>query len=160
MPVIVSCPECEKKLRVPDNLIGKKVKCPGCQGMFTANADAGDEDEPAQKPAAKAGGKAGVVRDEAEFDQVLQSGSVLFAVEVPANFERSLRRGDRPALLVAADATDPVASGSALGALGHQVTTYRSISGLAIIAVTPEGLTGAADPRRDGVALGLPARPE
>lgn len=64
-----------------------------------------------------------VVRDEAEFDQVLQSGTVLFAVEVPANFERSLRRGDRPPLLVAADATDPVASGSALGALGQLIQT-------------------------------------
>jgi ABC-2 type transport system permease protein len=64
-----------------------------------------------------------VVRDEAEFDRLLQSGAVLFAVEVPANFERALRRGDRPALLVAADATDPVASGSALGALGQLVQT-------------------------------------
>ncbi len=64
-----------------------------------------------------------VVRDEAEFDRLLQSGTVLFAVEVPANFERALRRGDRPALLVAADATDPVASGSALGALGQLVQT-------------------------------------
>ena len=64
-----------------------------------------------------------VLHDEAEFDQSLQSGSVLFAIEVPADFERALRRGDRPALLVAADATDPVASGSALGALGELVQT-------------------------------------
>jgi ABC-2 type transport system permease protein len=64
-----------------------------------------------------------VLRDEAEFDEVLQSGSVLFAVEVPAGFERALRRGDRPALLVDADATDPVASGSALGTLGQLVNT-------------------------------------
>jgi ABC-2 type transport system permease protein len=64
-----------------------------------------------------------VVADEEEFDQLLQSGSVLFAVEVPTNFERALRRGDRPALLVAADATDPVASGSALGALNQLVQT-------------------------------------
>jgi ABC-2 type transport system permease protein len=64
-----------------------------------------------------------VVRDEAEFDRLLQSGAVLFAVEVPANFERALRRGDRPSLLVAADATDPVASGSALGTLGQLVRT-------------------------------------
>ena len=48
---------------------------------------------------------------------LLASGEVLFAIEIPANFERALRRGDRPALLVAADATDPVAAGSALGAL-------------------------------------------
>ena len=63
------------------------------------------------------------VRDEAEFDRVLQSGQVLFGIEIPANFERDLRRGDRPALLVAADATDPVASGSALGALNQLIST-------------------------------------
>jgi ABC-2 type transport system permease protein len=63
------------------------------------------------------------VRDEAEFDEALQSGNALFGVEIPAEFERALRRGDRPALLVAADATDPVASGSALGALGQIVQT-------------------------------------
>jgi ABC-2 type transport system permease protein len=63
------------------------------------------------------------VRDEAEFDEVLQSGTVLFGVEIPAEFERALRRGDRPALLVAADGTDPVASGTALGALGRIVQT-------------------------------------
>ena len=55
---------------------------------------------------------------EAEFDRLLASGTVLFAIEIPANFERAVRRGDRPAILVAADATDPVASGSALAALG------------------------------------------
>jgi len=63
------------------------------------------------------------VRDEAEFDEELQSGNALFGIEIPAEFERALRRGDRPALLVAADATDPVASGSALGALGQIVQT-------------------------------------
>ncbi len=63
------------------------------------------------------------VHQEAEFDQLLQSGAVLFGVEIPANFERALRRGDRPALLVAADASDPVAAGSALAALGPLVQT-------------------------------------
>ncbi len=64
-----------------------------------------------------------VAHNAAEFDRLLASGTVLFAVEIPANFERALRRGDRPALLVAADATDPVAAGSALSALGTIVTT-------------------------------------
>lgn len=63
------------------------------------------------------------VRDEDEFDRVLASGEVLFAIEIPRNFERALRRGDRPAILVAADATDPVAAGSAIGALGQLVQT-------------------------------------
>jgi ABC-2 type transport system permease protein len=47
----------------------------------------------------------------------------LFAIEIPANFERAVRRGDRPALLVAADATDPVAAGSAMAALGSLLQT-------------------------------------
>jgi ABC-2 type transport system permease protein len=63
------------------------------------------------------------VRDEAEFDQVLKSGQVLFGVEIPQNFERDLRRGDQPTILVAADATDPVATGNALGALNQLVQT-------------------------------------
>jgi len=64
-----------------------------------------------------------IVHDEAEFDRLLATGTVLFAIEIPANFERAVRRGDRPALLVAADATDPVASGSALGTLSQVVST-------------------------------------
>jgi ABC-2 type transport system permease protein len=62
-------------------------------------------------------------RDEAEFDRLIASGTVLFAVEVPAGFERAVRRGDRPALLVAADATDPLAASSAIGSLGQIVQT-------------------------------------
>jgi len=62
-------------------------------------------------------------RTEAELDHLLASGKVLFGIEIPANFERSLRRGDKPAMLVVADATDPVAAGSALGALGTAVQT-------------------------------------
>ena len=63
------------------------------------------------------------LRDEAELDRVLESGSVLFAVEIAANFERALRRGDDPALLVAADATNPVATGPAIAALSEIVNT-------------------------------------
>src|SRR5258706_9752424 len=63
------------------------------------------------------------VHDVAEFDNLLQSGKVLFGVEILRGFERAVRRGDRPALLVAADATDPVAAGSALSALGRIAQT-------------------------------------
>jgi ABC-2 type transport system permease protein len=63
------------------------------------------------------------VHTEAEFDALLLSGKVLFGVEIPRGFERAVRRGDRPALLVAADATDPVAASSALGALGTLTQT-------------------------------------
>src|SRR5258705_4727454 len=64
-----------------------------------------------------------LVRDEAEFNRLLANGTVLFAIEIPANFERNLRRGDRPAILVASDATDPVAAGSAIAALNGVLQT-------------------------------------
>ncbi len=60
-------------------------------------------------------------RTERQLDELLASGKVLFGIEIPANFERSVRRGDKPQMLVTADATDPVASGSALGTLGKAV---------------------------------------
>lgn len=63
------------------------------------------------------------VHDVDTFNNLLKSGKVLFGVEIPRGFERGVRRGDRPALLVAADATDPVAAGSALGVLGPIVQT-------------------------------------
>ncbi len=61
--------------------------------------------------------------NEAELDRLLASGTVLFGIEIPANFERSLRRGEMPSMLIVADATDPVASGSALSALGRVMQT-------------------------------------
>ena len=64
-----------------------------------------------------------VVHSEPDMDRLMRSGRVLFGVEIPAGFERAVRRGDRPALLVAADASDPVAAGTALGALEGTITT-------------------------------------
>jgi ABC-2 type transport system permease protein len=62
-------------------------------------------------------------RSEAELDELLASGKVLFGVEIPRNFERSVRRGDKPAMLIVADATDPVAASSAVSALSQVVQT-------------------------------------
>jgi ABC-2 type transport system permease protein len=61
-----------------------------------------------------------------EMDRLLASGKVLFAIEIPVNFERAVRRGDKPAMWVAADATDPVAASAALGSLGVAVQTALS----------------------------------
>ncbi len=36
MPVNITCPNCQKTLRLPENLMGKRVRCPGCQEVFTA----------------------------------------------------------------------------------------------------------------------------
>ena len=64
-----------------------------------------------------------VVETETEFDQVVRSGEVLFAIEIPVGFERAVRRGERPALLVSADASDPVASSAASTAIAGIVET-------------------------------------
>jgi ABC-2 type transport system permease protein len=61
-----------------------------------------------------------VVRDltsEAEAERALAMGTVQFVVTIPENFSRKLERGERPVLLVEADATDPAATSNALAAL-------------------------------------------
>jgi ABC-2 type transport system permease protein len=57
------------------------------------------------------------VKTEAEAYEALARGEVQFVVTVPENFSRDLVRGDRPMLLVEADATDPAATSNALGSL-------------------------------------------
>jgi predicted Zn finger-like uncharacterized protein len=45
MPEQVQCPSCLQKLRVPDTLLGKKVKCPKCSTVFEAKGKQETEDE-------------------------------------------------------------------------------------------------------------------
>ncbi len=68
---------------------------------------------------------------EAEAEKLLEAGDVQFLVIVPPQFTRRLVRGERPALLVAVDATDPSASGNALAALNAAAgqALDRDISG-------------------------------
>ncbi len=44
MPVVVSCPKCEKRLAVKDELKGRTLVCPQCKGRFTVPADDGPID--------------------------------------------------------------------------------------------------------------------
>lgn len=50
-------------------------------------------------------------------EALLENGQVQFMVVVPPDFARKLVRGERPVILVSADATDPSASGNAIAAL-------------------------------------------
>ncbi len=59
------------------------------------------------------------VRSEHEADTLLNEGEVQFVVTIPAQFSRDLLRGERPAILVEADATDPSATGNAIAALNE-----------------------------------------
>lgn len=55
------------------------------------------------------------ISDARSGDHVLASGDAVFVVEIPSGFTERLVRGERPQILVAADATDPVAASNALG---------------------------------------------
>src|SRR5512145_812589 len=57
------------------------------------------------------------VGSETEGGTLLASGEVQFLITIPPQFSRDLLRGDRPVLLVEADATDPAATGNAIGSL-------------------------------------------
>lgn len=50
--MVVACPECQKQLKVPDDLKGKKVRCKGCEHIFVIAAPA--TDKPAKPAPAKA----------------------------------------------------------------------------------------------------------
>jgi ABC-2 type transport system permease protein len=80
-----------------------------------------------------------VERDE-EAEAALRSGEATFFISIPEGFERRLVRGERPQILIAADASDPVASGPALGAietLARQAFAPEFVGPLASLAPTP-----------------------
>lgn len=55
-------------------------------------------------------------RTEAEAQLLLQRGDVQFVINIPEDFSRQLLRGERPTVLLEADATDPAATGPAIAA--------------------------------------------
>ena len=57
-----------------------------------------------------------VLDTEDNGDLVLARGDVQFVVTIPPDFSRRLLRGEKPALLIEADATDPAATSNALAA--------------------------------------------
>jgi len=67
-----------------------------------------------------------VVGSAAEAEALIASGEVVFVVTIPSDFARRVDRGERPQILIEADATDPsVASGaiSTLGTVAQQALT-------------------------------------
>jgi ABC-2 type transport system permease protein len=60
---------------------------------------------------------------EAETQRLLQLGEVQFVVNIPVDFTRRLLRGERPTVLIEADASDPAATGPALNAVAQLANT-------------------------------------
>ena len=75
----------------------------------------------------------------AEADRLVALGDVQFVLRVPEDFSRRLQRGERPVVLVEADATDPAATSNALAALAQV-----NVSGL------DHDLTGPLAPLKAG----------
>jgi len=69
--------------------------------------------------------------DDDEIDRMLATGDASFVVTVPEGFARALVRGERPALLIEADATDPAATGNAIAAVNQlaQTVLTRDLTG-------------------------------
>ena len=70
-------------------------------------------------------------KNETDIRQMLARGEVQFAVEIPVDFSRKLLRGEKPDLLLEADATDPAAVGYAEAAVNLLTTTVldRDLTG-------------------------------
>jgi ABC-2 type transport system permease protein len=70
-------------------------------------------------------------KNEEEIQQLLAQGQVQFAVEIPVDFSRKLLRGEKPDLLLEADATDPSAVGYAIASINLLTTTVlnRDLTG-------------------------------
>ena len=80
------------------------------------------------------------LRDEEAARAALARGEVQFVVNFPADFTRRLVRGERPAVLVEADATDPAGAGPAIAALQGLVVSVarKDLTGpLAPLAAAP-----------------------
>jgi ABC-2 type transport system permease protein len=62
-------------------------------------------------------------QSEAEAQRLLQLGDVQFVINIPEDFSRQLLRGERPTVLIEADATDPAATGPALASVNALAAT-------------------------------------
>ena len=72
---------------------------------------------------------------------MLREGRVQFVLSIPEDFSRRLLRGERPAVLVEADATDPAATGPAVSAVEVLVRTVlnRDLQGIGDDLLPKEG---------------------
>lgn len=53
--ILIVCPECDKQIKAPDNVLGKKVRCKSCQATFVANKAKKSKGPPAKSSKSSAG---------------------------------------------------------------------------------------------------------
>lgn len=59
-----------------------------------------------------------VVDSQVEAEKLIENGTVSFVVTIPSDFTRRVLKGDRPQILIEADATDPAVASGAISTLG------------------------------------------
>lgn len=79
---------------------------------------------------------------ETAAEAMMDRDEVQFIIYIPPDFTRKLLRGENPNILIAADATDPVAIGNALSSIGkiNQTALQRDL------ANAPDALQGKSPP--------------
>jgi ABC-2 type transport system permease protein len=98
----------------------------------------------------------GEASGEDEADRALATGRTQFVVTIPTGFARALLRGERPQVLVEADATDPTATQNAVAALNGiaQSALIRDLTGpLEPLAGKPAAFTMVVHPRYNPEAV-------
>jgi ABC-2 type transport system permease protein len=98
----------------------------------------------------------GEAKDEAEAERLLATGGAQFVVTIPVGFSRALVRGERPSMLVEADATDPTATGNAISAvnlLAQNALAHDLVGPLAPLATGPGAFEMLVHPRYNPEAV-------
>ncbi|MFZ5811578.1 MAG: ABC transporter permease [Thermodesulfobacteriota bacterium] len=96
------------------------------------------------------------IDSESEAEELLRLGKVQFAVTIPPDFGRNLVRGEKPVLLLEADATDPSATSNAVTAVREGVRSVLNrdlIGPLAPLRATDGPVTLRVHPRYNPEAV-------
>ncbi len=154
MPEQVRCPSCNAALRVPENLLGKNVRCPKCQTTFLAEMDEHVEPEPERivrepRPAAKR--RPRPPEDFEEEDQLPPEDELEELPEEPEEEyeERPRRRrrgGGRRRAAAEAAVAGPAISLIVLGSLDVVVVILNMILSLVGFNFVPAGAKGPGGP--------------
>jgi predicted Zn finger-like uncharacterized protein len=136
MEITTNCPGCRAKVRVPDTLLGRSVKCPKCQTVFTAE---NPDDDPGY--------------EEIGDDDAAPVG--LGTVDVPArqdaDYERRTPRDRAPSRMASKGRNAVIIRSIGVLSVGGIMGSIYAILGLIIGALmTILSLLGAAVGGRNG----------
>ena len=65
--IVVTCPECDKKINLPETSVGRRVRCSGCQAIVLVSPPS--DDLPAAAPPPQRGGPPPLPRQNGRGDE-------------------------------------------------------------------------------------------